>query len=299
MRIDEIMTRHPLSVGPDEDQTELRRLAALGRVHHLPLIDGGRLVGMWVASPDGSLVMVEPEQVHQTKANADAEEAIEALLGGKQAVLAWGDDGPTGVVTKADVMAIIRSALARGIGRRHDRPVVVRLAGPADAGKGSLVIRTVPLLRHVHAAVVRASPRAGDEHAPASLHGMTLIEAPEAHWRAGLHRALDQLADVQLVLVEDVDGPAAATKGIGEDHQVLVVSAAGLADLVQHHLSDVAALVVTRIDEGEGTDIDAIRARVGELDADLPVFAVAAERDDRGLDEWRDWLLAQVLPAHR
>mgnify|MGYP001827214958 CR=1 FL=1 len=99
MRIADIMTRHPLSVGPDEGEADLQRLAALGRLHHVPLIEDGRLTGMWVLSAGGRLVMVGPEQVHQTSGEADAEEAFEALLAGKEAVLAWEDGAPAGVVT--------------------------------------------------------------------------------------------------------------------------------------------------------------------------------------------------------
>lgn len=135
MRIADIMTRHPLAVGPDDAEADLQRLAALGRLHHVPLIEDGRLTGMWVVSAEGRLVMVGPEQVHQTNGEADADEAFEALLGGKEAVLAWEDGAPAGVVTRADAMSVIRSALARGIGRRHGRPVVVRLVGPADSAR--------------------------------------------------------------------------------------------------------------------------------------------------------------------
>ena len=299
MRIVDIMTRHPLAVGPDEEEADLERLASLGRLHHLPLIDGGRLVGMWIASADGPLVMIGPEQVHQTTTEADAEEAFEALLAGKEAVLAWEDGEPRGVVTRADAMAVIRSALARGIGRRHGRPVVVRLVGPGDARKGALLLRTLPLLRHVHAAVVRAARHDKDEAVSGRLHGVPLVEAPEAHWRAGLHRALEGLADAQMVLIEDAEGPAAAATGVGEDHQVLVVSAPGLGQLDRSRLSDVAALVVTRLDDAPGLDLETVREDLCASDPDLPVFGVAVERDDRGLDAWRDWLLAQVLPSQR
>lgn len=301
MRIADIMSRHPLAVGPDDDQAELERLAAAGRMRHLPLVDGGRLVGMWIASPDGPMVLVGPERVHQTTADADAEEAFEALLSGKEAVLAWDGGEPCGVVTRADALAIIRSALARGIGRRHERSVVIRLVGPKEAGKGGLVLRTLPLLRYVKAGVVRANARRDEESKDfGSLHGVPLIEAPEAHWRAGLKRALDRLAGVQLILVEDVDAPPEAVKGVGEDLQVLVVHAAGLDALKTHHLGDVAAIVISKLDEApDDFDLEATRARLAELDPDLPVFGVAAESDDRGLVEWRDWLLAEVLPAAR
>lgn len=298
MRIADIMTRHPLAVGPDDDEADLRRLAALGRLHHLPLIEGGRLVGMWIASPDGQLVMVGPDRVHQTTADADAQEAFEALLGGKDAVLAWEAGEPIGVVTRADALSVIRSALARGIGRRHERPVVFRLVGPAEADKGTLLLRTIPLLRHVRAGVVRAAPHE-DEGGIQLLQGVPLIEAPEAQWRAGLRRALEQLSDVQAVLVEDAAGPRAAVKGVGEDHQVLVVDAPSLDDLDRTHLSDVSAVVVSRLDRAPDVEIARVREDLCAGDPELPVFGVAADRDDRGLEEWRDWLLAQVLPANR
>jgi hypothetical protein len=149
----------------------------------------------------------------------------------------------------------------------------------------------------VRAGVVRAAKHDRDEQVLGRLHGVPLIEAPEAHWRAGLHRALENLSDVQMVLIEDADGPAGAAPGVGEDHQVLVVSAGGLGALDRSRLSDVAAIVITRLDAAPEVDFERTRDDLRASDPDLPVLGVAVERDDRGLDDWRDWLLAQVLPA--
>ena len=128
-----------------------------------------------------------PERVHETHPDVDATDAIEALLGDAEVVFVWDSGVPAGILTRSDVLAIVRAALGRGIGRRHPRPCVLRLAGPAGAGKTTLIIRTLPLLGRIDTAVVQANAaEAGDAGA---LAGARAVDDPHAHWRAGLTRA--------------------------------------------------------------------------------------------------------------
>lgn len=293
MRIREVMSARPIMVSDHEPPADLQRLMEAGRVHHLPVVEGGRLVGVWTATDDGPLVLLGPERVHETHPDVDAAEAVEALLrDDAEVVFVWDSGVPAGILTRSDVLAVVRSALGRGIGRRHPRPCVLRLAGPAGAGKTTLLVRTLPLLGRVDTAVVQANVDVpGDE---SELSGARAVDDPHAHWRAGLKRATDRLSDAQLIFVEDRDGPVELSHGIGEDAQVAVVPLAEVDEIADDALRDAQALVVTRvdeIDEDRPARLDAVRDRF----PGIPVFPVAAGRDDRGLDAWARWVEAQVL----
>jgi len=292
VRIREVMSARPIMVSGHEPPPNLERLMEAGRVHHLPVVEGGRLVGVWTATEDGPLVLVGPERVHETHPDVDASKAVEALLSDAEVVFVWDSGVPAGILTRADILAIVRSALGRGIGRRHPRPCVLRLAGPAGAGKTTLLIRTLPLLGRVDTAVVQANVNKAGE--AGELAGTRAVDDPHAHWRSGLRRATERLSDAQLILVEDRDGPIDLTRGIGEDAQVAVIPLARVDELSDEALDDAQALVVTRLDEvteDRAVRLDAVRARF----PDVQVFAVAAGHDDRGLDAWARWVEAQVL----
>ena len=62
----EIMSRRPIVV--DERTADLRRLMEVGHVRHLPVVEAGRLTGVWIATDEGPLVMLGPERVHQMRA---------------------------------------------------------------------------------------------------------------------------------------------------------------------------------------------------------------------------------------
>lgn len=286
------MSARPIMVSERQPAGDLQRLMEAGHVRHLPVVEAGRLLGVWTATGDGPLVLLGPERVHETHPDVDATEAIEALLGDAEVVFVWDSGVPAGILTRSDVLAMVRAALGRGIGRRHPRPCVLRLAGPAGAGKTTLIVRTLPLLGRIDTAVVQANvAEAGDAGA---LAGARAVDDPHAHWRAGLTRATDRLADAQLILLEDRDGPVELSHGIGEDAQVAVVPLADVDEVPDEALSDAQALVVTRVDEvaeDQPARIDAVRARFPAI----PVFPVAAGHDDRGLDAWARWLEGQVL----
>ena len=86
MRIRDVMSPHPLTVGVDASRTELEHLLDIADLHHLPLLDGDRVVGLWVATT-GGLQLLAPESVLEAQADADAAPAIEALVRDHEAVL--------------------------------------------------------------------------------------------------------------------------------------------------------------------------------------------------------------------
>jgi Ni2+-binding GTPase involved in maturation of urease and hydrogenase len=289
------MSTHPVVAGPRDSPDELERLMRTARVRHLPLVEEGRLAGLWMQTAEGPLVLLGPESVHQVPADSDVDAALEALFAGREAVVAVEGGEPVGVLTRADVLDIVRTAIGRGIGRRPCRPVVMRLLGPAGAGKTTLMIRTVGLLRRVEAAVVQTNAPAHAEGP--EVAGAPVVDAPEAHWRKGLADCVAALGDRQLIIVEDRDGPARAGPGIGEDLQVVVVPAGDVRGLDPAGLRDAQAVVVTMMDIAPADlDLDAETERLRGANPGLPVFGLAPGHDDRGLDAWLAWVEGQVLP---
>lgn len=302
MKLSEVMSHPAHAVSSSDGQRVLERLVALGHLRHLPIIDDGRLVGMWLADQHGRLRMVGPEEVVQTAADTRAEDAVADLLTGKQAVLAWEDGAPVGVLTGADVLNIARVAMAHGIGRRIRRPVVIRLTGPEGGGKTLLLLRTVRCLHHCSVGVVQADDRPLHVRTEERLEGARVLTMPRDQLKRGLKAALEELSDAQLVLIEDRADARTAVARIGEDHQVLVLPADKIAGLAIQDLLDAAAdasaLVISKLDTAPaGFDFEQTRREIIGAVAGLTVVGVAARADDRGPEEWRDWLLARALPA--
>ncbi len=304
MRLERIMSRRPLVVSPETTDTEVASLARAARVRHLPVMDGDRLAGIWVVPGDGGPRLLGPDEVGASAPEVDAEEAIGEILDGRQAVIAFEDGTPVGMLTRTDVLAIIRAALAHGHGAVPEGPVdpaVVVLTGPAGAGTSTLLTRTLPLLHRCETGVVRADVPDGTPPTRTETAGVTTIVDPAAAFRRGLHESVRALGDVQIVLVEDRDRPPGEPGVPGGDTQVLVVGPDVAAGLSAGDLRDTQAVVVTRLDEAPaGFDLDALRRRLAGTHPGLPVFGVAAGHDDRGLAEWGEWLLGRALPrAHR
>ena len=294
MRVRDIMSSRPIVVS--DGAGDVRHLMDVGHVHHVPVIEAGRLVGIWVATEGGSLVMLGPEHVHQTGPGVEAGEILEALVNGAEAVLVWDSGVPAGVLTRSDLTALVRTAVSRGIGRRHPRPTVVRIAGPAECGKTTLLMRSLALLNRIDVAIVQGNAKAAGE--VAALAGARQLDEPDAYLRSGLARAIDKLADAQLILVEDRDGPHDEMGDIGEDVRVAVVPAVNLASLSPDRLEGVGALVVTRADEVPEMDTEDALRRLRATCEGLHTFAVAAGHDDRGLAAWSRWLESQAF-QHR
>ena len=291
MRVRDIMSSRPIVVG--ERATDVKRLMEVGHVHHVPVIEGGRLVGIWITTEGGTLLMLGPDQVYETRPGVDATEALDALVEGAEAVLVWDSGLPAGVLTRSDLLSLVRTAVSRGIGRRHPRPAVIRIAGPAACGKTTLLMRTLALLGRIDVAIIQGNAEAAGE--VAALAGARALDEPDAHKRGGLQRAVDKLADAQLILVEDRDGPHDAMGDIGEDVRVAIVPAPELGAVTPQRMEGVEALVVTRADEAGAMDIEDGLRGLRKSCPGLHTFAVAAGHDDRGLDAWARWLESQAF----
>lgn len=297
MILRQVMRQRLLTAAPHESAAEAARVMGAARVRHMPVVDGDRLLSMWVATEDGGAATIGPEQVYQATPDADALEAIGTIVAGKEAVLVWDGGRPVGILTRADVLELVRRGLAGELQGRALPPVVVRLVGPAGSGKTTLIARTIPLLRRCEVGVIQANP-AGGAVAP-GLAGVPVIADPHAHWRKGLRAAVDRLAGVGLILVEDRDSPPQLEAGLGEDAQVLVVAARDLAGLDDASLRQAQALVATGAgDVAPGVDVDAALAGIRQRHPPLATFAVATE-DGEGLEAWQGWLEALALRRRR
>src|SRR5262249_62276775 len=92
------------------------------------------------------------------------------------------------------------------------------------------------------------APAAG-EPGERTLAGAPLVDAPNAHFRRGFHEALGQMAGVELVAVEDRDGPPVLSdRGLGETVRVLVVTPADALEIPEDSLAEADAVVVTKLD---------------------------------------------------
>jgi Ni2+-binding GTPase involved in maturation of urease and hydrogenase len=200
-----------------------------------------------------------------------------------------------GVITRSDALGIVRAALGQGIGRRHHRPLVVRVAGPAGGGKTTLILRALARLDAVDAVLLQANDPAGT----AAVTGIEEIVDRSVHWRAGLVRAIDRLADAQLIVVEDRDGAPELGHGLGEDLQVAVLPIGDAAEVPAERLADAQAVVLTHADALTPAAAREAARRLEGRCPWLPVFRVATTRHhDPGLDEWVDWVARQVM-RHR
>lgn len=295
MRVRDLMSSHPMTAADAATDEEVERLLETGSVHHLPLMDGNRLVGLWVATSAG-LRLFGPEAVVEVQADEDAADAVEALLDEHEAILVRDGDEPVGVLTRTNVVNVLRLALGQGLGRRFPHPTVLRLVGPAEAGKTTLILRTLARLPHCEAAVVMTdeAPYAGppDE----DLGGVRILHAPEARWRRGLYGCIQELSAAQVVLIEDTaDLPTLGANAM-DDLLVLVIPAGREGEVSGERLIEASAVVLTRLDDAPaGFDLDVARDRLRGVNPRLPVFFTAAARDARGLEAWADWIEHQVL----
>ena len=300
MRAKDVMTSHPILVSASEqDRTELLRLMRDADIHHLPIVENGLLLGVWVATDDGRVVMLGRDRVQEVSSDASADAGVRALMGDAEAVLVRDAGLPVGVITRADVLGIVRTAMGRGIGRRHPRPVVVRIAGPQGAGKTTLIMRSLAHLGRFDAVVVQANLEGVDQPAaPGRPEDVREVRDPAAHWRSGLDRIVTRLADAELILVEDRDGEIDLAHGIGEDVQVAVIPVGEASTLSPLQLADAQAVVVTYADT---LPADAVADAVAAVEARCPgleIFPVAAARDDQGLEPWIRWIAMQVMRRH-
>jgi CBS domain-containing protein len=296
MKLQDVMSIEPLTVGTDVPPETARRLMEDGRVHHLPIVDGDQLVGMWVATDAGPIVLLGPERLFETSPEVGAMEAVEAMMG-NEAVVAMAEGRPVGILTRTDALNLVRGGLATT--RRVTPPLVLRFVGPARSGKTTLLLRTTAGLKNCHVGVIEANPEPPEQRLPAHVHGAPVAYAPTAHWRKGFRDAIEHMGGLDVILVEDRDQPPEASVGLGEDVQIIVVPLADTGRIHVSSLVDAQAVVLTKPDEAHGVDEAEERARLRRANPNLGVFVVGLGDDDRGMRTWQMWLEARLLQHRR
>ena len=292
MKVRDVMTAHPvMATARDSDRDRVRRLMEDADVHHVPVVEGDLVVGVWAQTSDDSVFLLGPDRVVELSADADADAAMVALMRDAEVVLVRDEGMPAGILTRADALAILRAALGRGVGQRRPRPTVIRIAGPRGTGKTTLIMRTLAQLGDLDAVVLQANEPTGPETAT----GVDEVIDSSAHWRAGLAPAIARLSEAQLILVEDRDEQPDLSRGIGEDVQVAVVPVNAAASLEPQELRDAQAIVLTHADESDLHVVQEARVLCEERWPALDVFAVAAAVNDRDMDEWVRWVRRQVM----
>jgi len=292
MKVRDVMTAHPvMATARDADRDRVRELMEDADVHHIPVVDGDELVGVWAQGEDGSVFLLGGDRVVELRAEEDADRAMAALMRDAEVVLVREEGLPSGILTRADALAILRTALGRGVGRRHRQPTIIRVAGAAGTGKTSLIMHTLGHLPAVDAVVLQVNRPTGPETAGEALE----VLDGSAHWRAGLARAIERLQDAQLILLEDRDQEPDLSRGIGEDVQAAVLTAAEADRLPAEHLRDAQALVVTRADGTSAEELATAAQACRERFPGVQVFAVGPGAGDRGLEEWVRWVRRQVM----
>ena len=81
------MSAHPILVSAAETDPSLLRLMEDAQVHHLPIVENGLLLGVWVATDDGRIVMLGRDRVAEISSDSDADAGMRALIGDAEAVL--------------------------------------------------------------------------------------------------------------------------------------------------------------------------------------------------------------------
>ena len=298
MKIRDVMTLQPLTVGPDASPETLRSLMAAGKVHHMPLVEDGQLVGMWLASEGGPVVLLGPGEYDERSPEADALDALDALVHGKEAVVVTEGEEPIGILTRTDALRLVQEGLdAEFAHRKSATPLVIRLVGPAGAGKTTLLLRTVAALRACQAGVIEANPQPVHRRLPSTVAGATVEYAPAAHWRKGLREAIQRLGSVDVVFVEDRDQPPRVGTGLGEDVQALVVPAADADQIDDASVRDAQAIVLTKPDAGR-FDEGALRQRFAAQNPGAAVFLTGAGATDPGLAAWVRWTADRLRLHH-
>jgi CBS domain-containing protein len=292
MRVSDVMSTRPIVVSSRDRRETVRRLMGDAGVHHIPVIDDGRVAGVWLATREGPLILLGPEHVDQTFPEADAEEAMTSLIEDSETVLVWDAGVPAGIVTPSDLRALVREALHAHTGRHDAPPVVALICGPAGAGKTTLLTRTLSRLPQFEIGVIQGNAKA--DGPPTRLMGARAIDAPQAHWRSGLRRAASRLAGAHLILAEDLDGPVDPEVDAGADLQIVVLDGRDPAGFDDRRLAHASAVVICRADQGDSVAIQTAVQAMRERRPHVPVFVLAPGHDDRGMHEWATWLEGQV-----
>lgn len=297
MTFRDVMRRDPLTVTADTSVEAARRHIQEGGIHHLPVVDGDRLAGLWVAMDSGEFVRLGPERLHAASPDAAAIDVVGMMLG-DDTVVAMSEGKPIGILTRTDVLDLVRKGLVARRAEAHP-PLVLRFVGPAGGGKTTLLLKTITGLSRCKVGVIEANPDPPEDRLPARVSGASVAYAPAAHWRKGFREAIEHMRDVDVILVEDRDQPAAASVGLGEDVQIIVVPAADAGTVDVTSLVDAQAIVVTKSEDAVGFDGVSLRAWLRSTNPNLAVFVVGLGDDDRGMRTWQTWLDARLLQHRR
>jgi acetoin utilization protein AcuB len=194
LRISRFMTRPLVTIGPGDTIIAATALMEERDVHHLLVVDGGRMVGILSSADLLKLALMAPNpaetldirvrEIMQSRVavlrdTASLREAARALtLGGFHAmpVLA-ADDTPIGMVSTSDLVALLLEHIDREAPQTASAPAPIKDAAPAALPRLLELLRAADVyLRsgqsdQQHARLVRAVERAreitsGKEPAP-------------------------------------------------------------------------------------------------------------------------------------
>jgi CBS domain-containing protein len=137
--IDRIMTTDPATVGPHDSAAEARRLLDSNVIHHLPVVESGRLVGIVSSTDFLKLHLLDDklaiharatvDQIMETnlivlRQNATLREAAEKLCMGSFHALPVVDRHKrlVGIVTSSDLIGELLNLLPARARESHGRP---------------------------------------------------------------------------------------------------------------------------------------------------------------------------------
>lgn len=119
-RIAELMTPQPWTVQLDDSLTVARRMMAEREVHHLPVLDGGVVVGMVtdrdLAGTESRLGTVGDVMMrtHQVTSDAPLDEVLDAMTTDRfDAVIVTSARGVEGIFTATDAVRVLRDVVRR------------------------------------------------------------------------------------------------------------------------------------------------------------------------------------------
>ncbi|HWU89154.1 MAG TPA: CBS domain-containing protein [Kofleriaceae bacterium] len=119
-RIVDIMTRQPWTVQLDDSLAVARRMIAECESHHLPVLDGGTVVGMVternlaLAADRLGTVADAMVPVHRVAADTPLDEVLDAMTAQRwDAVVVTGNGKVEGIFTATDAVRVLRDVLRR------------------------------------------------------------------------------------------------------------------------------------------------------------------------------------------
>ncbi|MEM7612276.1 MAG: CBS domain-containing protein [Pseudomonadota bacterium] len=136
--IHRVMTESPSTVGPEQTLGQVRKLFDAHNIHHLPVVDDGKLVGIVSASDFLKLQLIMNHEIHVDRVlvhqimqaepttlqpDATLRDAAERLLAGHFHALPVVDAGAViGIVTTSDLAQYLLHHLPRGDGSLTPQP---------------------------------------------------------------------------------------------------------------------------------------------------------------------------------